>query len=142
MRINLNTIIATIGVSFSISLISLAGSGGETWYDSEGRPLIVVGKKVERKLVEVEDSKKEVHNPIIPKSLELRPELSTVKRGRSYPVYYPYSRYHYGHNGYYGSVRHHHYQNHYRGCYRSNGIYRNNRYLNYRKGGLNIRARF
>ncbi len=146
MRTNLNTILATIGVSFSLVIISASDAKGQTWYDSEGRPLVVKGKKVIRKVVDEEVSKKEKENasPIIPKVLELRPELSTVNSSRSYPVFYPYSRYHYGYRGYSGSGNYHHqnYRHYNRGCYRPRGVSNRNLYLNYRRGGVSIRARF
>ena len=140
MRTNLNTILAAIGVSFSLVIISAPNSNGQTWYDSEGHPLVIKGKKVIRKVVDAEELKKETENasPIIPRVLELRPELSTVKSSR----YYSYSRYHYGYRGYSRSANYYRYQHYRQGCYRSRGSSSRNVYLNYSRGGLSIRARF
>lgn len=152
MKINLNTFLAILGICSSVAFISASDANGQTWYDSEGRPLVVKGKKVIRKVVEVEKSEKEIvekekpkkdnESPIIPAMLELRPELSSVKSRRSYPIYYPYSRHHYGYPSYYRTGSYHGYQHYHQGCYRTRGAVRNNIYLNYRRSGLNIRARF
>ena len=144
MRTKLNTIFAAIGVSFSLVIISAPNSNGQTWYDSEGHPLVIKGRKVIRKVVDAEELTKETENvsPIIPKVLELRPELSTVNSRRSYRVFYPYSRSNYGYRGYSGSANYHRYQHYHQGCYRPRGGSSRNLYLNYRRGGLSIRARF
>jgi len=141
LRTNLNTIIAAIGVVFSLAIISAPYVKGQTWYDSNGRPLVIKGKKVIGKVVDAEEPKKETENvsPIIPKVLELRPELSTVKSRRSYPVFYPYSRSNYGYHGHTSSANFSHYH---RGCYRPRGVPSRNLYLNYRRGALSIRAKF
>lgn len=140
MRTNLNTIIAAIGVSFSLMIISAPNLNGQTWYDSEGHPLVIKGKKVIRKVVEAEELKKETENasPIIPEVLELGSELSTVNSSR----FHPYSRYYYGYRGYSGAANFHRYQRYHQGCYRARGVSSRNLYLNYRRGGLSIRARF
>lgn len=75
MRINLNTIIGAITVSFSLLIILALKVNGKTWYDSEGRPLAIKGKKVIRIVVDEEESDKETENVsrVIPKILELIP---------------------------------------------------------------------
>jgi hypothetical protein len=150
MRINLNIFLVAMGVSFCANI-----SSAQTWYDSEGRELIIDGKKVTRKEVdksaEKSDEKKKpervelekkVVSPIIPQALELRPELSTVPSRKVYQVFHPYSNFGYGHYGYYGRPNYHHYSPYNQGCYQGGGILRNNFYLDYRRGGLRIQTRF
>jgi|TARA_B110000908_G_scaffold50222_1_gene61400 hypothetical protein len=144
VRINLNTIIGAIAVSFSLLIILALKVNGKTWYDSEGRPLAIKGKKVIRIVVDEEESDKETENVsrVIPNILELIPELSTVKSPRFYSGFNPYSRYHYGYRVYSGSVNAHRHQYYRRGCYRARGVSSRNMYLNYRRGGVSIRAKF
>jgi hypothetical protein len=144
MRTNLNTIITTLGISFTMAIIATPSVNGQTWYDSEGRPLIIKGKKVIRKEIKEVESKKEPESvrSIIPKVLELRPELSNVKSRRAYPVFQPYLNRHFGYRGYYGPANHRSYQHHHQGCYKPRGVSGRNFYLNYRRSGFSIRARF
>ncbi len=133
-------ILPLLGVSFCM-LISLSSSSlGQTWYDSEGRPLSMKDGKVVRGNASVDKEKDGIVNPIIPVSLEIRPELSTVKRQRAYrytPHQYGYQRYG-GYSGYYGR------NSYQQGCYHTSGgsAARGNVYLNYRRGGFSVRARF
>lgn len=136
MKVNLKTILPVLGVSFCMLISLSVSAAGQTWYDSEGRPLSMKDGKVIRGNASVDKKEEKIATPIIPKSLELRPELSTVQSQRIY--HYPYTRNHYGYYGYNRSNSYH--QGCYRPSYRSSA--RGNVYLNYRRGGLSIRARF
>ena len=140
----LNGFVTRLGVSISLTVLLSSISSAQTWYDSEGRLVVFKGKKVIRKVIEADESDKEaeVVNSIIPKSLELRAELSTYRGRRSYPVYYSYPRYHYGYSGRSYFPRYRDYPYCHQGSFRSSGGYSRNIHLNYRRGGLSIRARF
>ncbi len=129
MRTNLNTIFTILGVSFFAVNLSLAQTAAQTaaqtWYDSEGRPLIIKGKKIIRQEV-VDKEKVAPAVPIIPKALEIRPELlPRPSRVRARKIY-QYAHY-YPDNGY-------------RGCYRTRRDSRRGLYFKYRSGNFSIRA--
>ncbi len=162
MKISQNIILATIGVSFFLWVISAVQSYAQTWYDSEGRPLVIDGKKVSRKEVKevVEDkeaiekreaekdaadkkiAETEIVSRIVPEQLEIKYELSSAPLYRFYQRPRSYSVYGYGNYGYYGRPAYYYHGPYHHGYYRDNSCYRTGIFLNYRKGGLNIQAEF
>lgn len=135
MRTNLNMILAMVGVSFSLVVLTAPAVSAQTWYDSEGRPVVIDGKRVIRKEVMDEEqtkvASKAEESSIIPKALVLRPELSVLKPRAA--RYYPYRGNHYG---YYRATPY------YQGCYRPSRPARSGLHLNYRRGNFSIRAKY
>ena len=135
MRTNLIMNLAVVGVSFSLVFLTSQVVKAQTWYDSEGRAVVIDGKRVSRgdikKVSELADDRNSEVIPIIPKVLELKPELSSAKfRGVRY---FPYS---WKYNGYHIAYLY------YKGCYQPSRPARSGVHLNYRRGNFSIRARY
>ncbi len=144
MRTNLNVILLILWISFSIIVFTANESKGETWYDSDGRPLMVNGEEVTLKNMVIKESEEmknvieehtlNISRSIIQEVLELRPELITTRSGKGIH----YQRYSYGchfSNGYNRQLR-------YRRYYSTRSSSRGGIYLNYKIGTLFIHSRY
>jgi len=130
MSFNLNAILVILTVSFLGAFKSNIEAAELTWYDSEGRPLVVKGREVKRKAGEefIIADKKVAENispaPIIAPRSTLRTDLSSASYNNKsfyrYSFYRPNS-YRRGHSFFNRSYRGNHvYSNRYRYSYRRN----------------------
>ena len=134
-NLNITSVLIGLGVSFTLVGLFTNEVTATIWYDSEGRPLEIQGSKITRARYDfkkVEQVNSKVEYSIIPKVLELRPELSTMNRGG-------FSYYHHLHLYLY---RNRCFLPTYHRCYRLNRNGNSSLYLNYRSRGLSIRARY
>ena len=118
MSFNLNAIFAILTVSFLGAFNSNIEAAEQTWYDSEGRPLVVKGREVKRKageeliIVDEKVAKNSSPAPIIAPRSTLRTDLSSASYNNK--SFYRYSFFNRSYRG------NHVYKNRYRYSYRRN----------------------